>query len=158
MAYVIHLGEPGYALANSNIELLEVLLQIGQILEARLHPPTLVLDFVHPFANVISNNEGAFPIWFQLALIESSSKDKIALAEHPWFDVFRHIMRSSVLVFIHSYDDSLPYLLKFVQSLRELGGSTCVGGLWSDSNGISASTLNARAYEVSLIGYFRVVW
>ena len=103
---------------------MKILLQICRVLGARLHPSSPRLYSIHPFETVINNDERTFIIWFHLSLLESLSKDKISLAKSPWFDEFLRLMRGSAMVPSHSDSYSLSFLLKLVQSLRELGGVT----------------------------------
>ena len=111
--------------SHVNWELLEILLQIGRVLGARLHLSTLGLYSIGPFATIIDNDEGTLPIWFHLSFLESSSKDKVSLTESPWFDKFFPLTEGSVMVLEHYYGRSFSLLLELVQILSKLVGVIC---------------------------------
>ena len=115
--------------------IIEILLQIGRVPWARLHSSTLGLYFVRPFTTIVNNDEGTFPIWFQLSFLESSSKDKISFAESPWFDDFLPLTRGLAMVLGQSDGRSLSFSLELVQSLSELEGFTGAKGFEPGFNG-----------------------
>ena len=61
-----------------------------------------------PFATIVDNDEGALPIWFQSSFLEGSLKDKVSLAESPWFDEFYLLTKCPMMVLGHSDDCSSP--------------------------------------------------
>ena len=58
----------------------------------------------------------------------SSSNEEISSPESPWFDEILSLKRGSVMVLDHSNDCSLSFLLKLVQSPRELGDVSSAKG------------------------------
>ena len=83
----------------------------------------------------MNNDEGTFPIWFQLSFLEISLKDKISFAESPWFDDFLPLMRGLAMVLGQSDGRSLSFSLELVQSLSEIEGFTGAMGFDPKFNG-----------------------
>ena len=92
--------------SHVNWDLLEILIQIGQVLGARFHLSTLGLYSIGHFATIVGNDEWTLPIWFHLSFLESSLKDKVALTESPWFDKFCPLTEGLEMVLSHSYGRS----------------------------------------------------
>ena len=88
---------------------LKILLQISRVLRASLHLATLGLYSISTFGSLISNDERPLPVWFQLSLLKSTSKDKIALFESFGLDGFLSLVKGSVMI-LGRFDDSLVSL------------------------------------------------
>ena len=101
---------------------MKISLKIGRVPGASLHLSARGLYSIRTFGSIITNDEGAFPIWFQFSLLESSSKDKIPFIESPWLDEFLPLAKGSMMVLDHFNCYSISFLFELVQGLRELRG------------------------------------
>ena len=79
--------------------------------------PALGLYSVCSPTPLIDNYEGTFLVWFQFALFESSSEDKISFSKSSWLDEFSLLKKGSMVVLDPSYGCSISFLLKLVQCL-----------------------------------------